>query len=41
MLYGFEWGAEHVRDALVRLGYEKYEGVLFRENFEVWLFNGG
>ena len=40
MVYGFDWTAEHVRNVLARLGYEKCEGVLFGENFEVWLLDG-
>lgn len=40
MVYGFDWTAEHIRDVLVRLGYERVEGVLFGENFEVWVLDG-
>lgn len=40
MVYGFDWSAEHVRNVLVRLGYERVEGVLFSENFEVWMLDG-
>lgn len=40
MVYEFDWDAGHIRQVLTRLGYEKVEGCVFRENFEVWLLNG-
>lgn len=36
----FRWSGSSVREVLCRLGYEKFEGSGWNENFEVWMLDG-